>query len=58
MNWLDQLDELEDGNQLADLLIYIQDEYSRWTFKMSIQDEHSRWTFKMNILYEDSRWTS
>ena len=41
---LHELDKLDDWDQLDDLLINIQDEHSRWTFKMNILDEHSRWT--------------
>ena len=42
---LDELDQLDDWDFLDDLLINIQDEHSRLTFKMSLQYEHSRWTF-------------
>ena len=53
-NKLGCLDKLDDRDHLDDLLMNIQDEYSRWKFKMNIQcssknvhilDEHLRWTF-------------
>ena len=36
-----ELDDLYDWDQLDDLLMNIQDEHSRWIFKMKTQDEHS-----------------
>ena len=47
------------GGKLSKFKMMIQDEDSRWRFKMRIQvdtqDEGSRWRFKMRIQVEDSR---